>query len=432
MVGVPHPTTKARSALVRMALGPLTVLVLVSTPLGVRVAPAHPADEPHSTLEAFYRSWTDLVGRRESLEPAAFDSAFAVLVDSLFALDSLGPAILERRWKDLNPVDRMRFRRALARAIQHRVMGFTEATGKVPKLSLGDVEASGNAATLQYAVGEGRGRASLAVSMFRKTDGTWRVRDVNVDGQSMEEYYRHVVRRPLRSYSFAYMIARLGDYPYIILEDFESSPTDTLPPGWGWKGSDNDKRKPYRVREENGNKYLEATDRGESVILGKDIKWNLREYPYVSFRWRVHEIPKGGDERFDETVDSAAGIYFVYRRLLGKIPQSVKYVWSSTLPVGSAMLRDGVGKPWMVVADSGTDHLGEWRTYVFNLADAYEKTFGRRPPSKPIGIGVLSDANSTHSHAYADYDDIRALREAPPGVTGGVERILPTNEHARR
>ncbi|MFQ5690047.1 MAG: DUF3047 domain-containing protein [Gemmatimonadota bacterium] len=228
----------------------------------------------------------------------------------------------------------------------------------------------------------------------------------------------------LVSFSTPFLMNSFHQAPFVVLEDFESSPVGKLPVGWSWRSQDEHKKKPYRVREENSNKYLEATDDGESVILGKDVSWNLREYPYVSFRWRVHELPEGGDERFDDKVDSAAGVYFVYRKVFGKIPRSVKYVWSTTLPVGSAVRRAGVGKPWMIVADSGTEHLGEWRTHVFNLREAYERTFGGRPPNKPIGIGILSDANSTHSHAYADYDDIRVLRTADPGVTSGVERIL--------
>ena len=32
----------------------------------------------------------------------------------------------------------------------------------------------------------------------------------------------------------------------------------------------------------------------------------------------------------------------------GVIPVSVKYVWSSTLPVGSAVRREGIGRPWVV------------------------------------------------------------------------------------
>jgi hypothetical protein len=79
----------------------------------------------------------------------------------------------------------------------------------------------------------------------------------------------------------------------------------------------------------------------------------------------------------------------------------------------------------MVVIGSGTDGLGEWRTYTFDLRQAYRDTFGKNPPDKTEGIGILSDANSTQSKAFADYDDIRALRTVPKAVGSGVTQIMP-------
>lgn len=211
----------------------------------------------------------------------------------------------------------------------------------------------------------------------------------------------------------------------LVLEDFEAGPVGGLPEGWTWRGQDNKKIKPYAIREEEGNRYLAATDSGQSVILGKEMKWDLETYPYLSFRVRVHQIPVGGDERDDKKVDSAAGVYITYRKKYGLIPESVKYVWSSTLPVGAAVLRHGTGRPWMVVMGSGTDGLGEWRTYVFDLRQAYQDTFGKKLPDHAEGIGILSDANSTNSTAFADYDDFRALRSVSTPVGSGVTQIMP-------
>ncbi|NIP59962.1 MAG: DUF3047 domain-containing protein, partial [Gemmatimonadetes bacterium] len=265
----------------------------------------------------------------------------------------------------------------------------------------------------------------LSFVFAQDAEGRCRIVDVERAATSFVDATRTRVRRLTDEYSFAYMIGELGEYGYVVLEDFEDDSAGALPRSWGWKDSDDDEHKPYEVREENGNHYLAARDEGESVILGKEIKWDLEEYPYISFRVRVLEIPPGGDERFDKKVDSAAGLYFTYRKkMLGLIPEPVKYVWSSTLPVGAATIRDGIGRPWQVVFGSGREGLGEWRTYVFDLRQAYRDTFGGSPPSKPIGVGVLSDANSVGGTAYADYDDIRALKSAPPGTGSGVTQIL--------
>ncbi len=222
----------------------------------------------------------------------------------------------------------------------------------------------------------------------------------------------------------ARVLEQMADSDYIVLEDFEDGDIGQLPPGWQWRRDDDEKHKPYKVVQEDGNKYLAAEDNGESVILVKTIRWNIKQYPYISFRWRVHKIPEGGDERFHDKIDSAAGIYITYNRKLQVIPETVKWVWSSTLQVGATSRRSGgIGRPWNIVAASGTDSLGAWRTFVFNAYQAYIDTFGAEPPDRTLGIGVLSDANSTKSQAYADYDDIRALKtaNAGSGVTHFVE-----------
>lgn len=382
---------------------------------------------PRTTFEASFARWLRVLRQYETLGPDARRAATDAIVDTVFSLGSLAANVFPREWSSLTHHQQATFREALGASLHARALSLlTENNAAhLPSLRLRRERTRDGAATLEYVVTWSNGEEeSLRVEMRELQLHTWRITDLRYGGKSLVRWYRDMAGDLLKDYSFPYLIAVLGDYPAVILEDFEDGPLDGLPVGWTWKDSDDDKNKPYAVRREGGNNYLEATDNGESVILGKAVKWNLREFPYVSFRVRVHRVPQGGDERDDHKVDSAAGIYFIYRRRLGLIPESVKYVWSSTLPVGSAVQRRGIGRPWMVVLGSGTDDLGEWRTYVFNLAGAYRDTFGNDPPNKPIGIGILSDANSTHSQAYADYDDIRALRHVDTTVTSGVTQIL--------
>jgi hypothetical protein len=209
----------------------------------------------------------------------------------------------------------------------------------------------------------------------------------------------------------------------IVLEDFEEGPLDGLPPGWKARRYEDAARPPYRIQEENGNLFLRAEDRGENVMLYKEVRWNAREYPYLGFRWRIHAVPEGADERLEEKADSAAGIYLSYRRKLGIVPESVKFVWSGSLPAGAAFRRPGMGMPWTVVAGSGAPD-GSWRTFVYRTDEVYRKTFGKEPVDRPLGIGLLSDANSTGGFAAADYDDITVYR-SPPAAVGEIREILP-------
>jgi len=351
------------------------------------------------------------------------------LLKRTFDFDEVGRRIFgDGDWEELGEYRRSSFRGALAHLIRSRLLAATDSgrADATVEAAHDEPEKSGDLLRVRYDVEVGERDVTLDVFTAASSEGSCGIVDLRIDDQELVKDTREQVEDLIDEYSFNYMIARLSDADHVVLEDFEATPEGELPVGWGWRDGDDAKNKPYRVRSENGNKYLEATDEGESVILGRDVRWDVWTYPYISFRVRVRRIPEGGNERYDDLVDSAAGIYVTLNtKFFGKIPESVKYVWSSTLPVGTAVRREGIGRPWQVVMGSGTEGLGEWRTYVFDVRQAYTDTFGDLPPSKTHGIGVLSDANSLDAQAYADYDDFRALRTAPPGVTSGVEQILP-------
>lgn len=390
---------------------------------------------PGSTkrIRSAYRQLDDLLERRGSLSRETFERRLASLVAEAMAPEVTGARIFgQDGWASLGDHRRGEFTAALTRYVRRKLLAFVEADGgALPEIraSQDEVESENGGVATDYWLVRNGSTEPVTFHLATGADDACGVVDVRGLDAGLVERARARVQKLRQDYSFPYMIAEIGGYDHVVLEDFERTPVGELPVGWTWKDQDDDKNKPYRVRVEDGNKYLEATDEGESVILGREIKWNLDEYPLVSFRVRVNEIPEGADERYDDRVDSAAGLYFtVKKKMFGLIPESVKYVWSSTLPVGSATIRDGIGRPWQVVFGTGKEGLGEWRTYYFDLRQAYRDTFGGNPPSKPLGVGVLSDANSMNSKAYADYDDIRALRSAPPGVTvtSGVREILET------
>ncbi len=378
-------------------------------------------------IDATYARWVRLRRMGGDIGNDEFAKRAEELVGEVFSLDGMSTRILGGRWQDLDEVRRSQFTQALARSVRFTLVEYFEDSGETPALrpAAEEMTVEGGVVEARYWLVSPDSSDWFTFRLAADGAGSCGIVDIRKGNRSLLGNLKRQVKELLDDYSFPYMIAELGHYGAVVLADFENDVEGELPKGWTWRGSDKDKNKPYRVKVEGGNRYLEATDEGESVILGHEIKWNLDEFPYVSFRVRVHQIPEGGDERDNKKVDSAAGIYFTYRKkFFGKIPESAKYVWSSTLPVGSAVRRDGIGRPWQIVFGSGEEGLGEWRTYVFDLRQAYTLTFGGTAPSKSIGVGILSDANSLKLKAYADYDDIRALREAPPGVTSGITEIL--------
>ncbi len=370
--------------------------------------------------------WRSLLAGRGQLSSDEFADRSVEMIDRTVAVGVIAQEIFRDDWDGMRSAERTRFLAALRISLRDGLVSFLEdeMRGTVPTLTpTGD---GNDPSAIEYSLETPNGRTRELTLRLAKTGGeACKIVDIEYDGDELLREYRDRVDDLIDDYSFPYMIAKLGNHDELILDDFESSPLGRFPVGWDQREDDDEP--PYRIREEGGNRYLEATDEGESVIIGLEEAWNLDDYPYISFRLRVNRIPEGADERDDERVDSAAGVYVTIKKVaFGRIPESVKYVWSATLPVGAATRREGIGRPWQVVVGSGSEGLGEWRTYVFDLRDAYRRTFGGNPGSKPAGIGVLSDANDMESYAYADYDDFKALKRAPAGVTGGVvERMRP-------
>ncbi len=160
----------------------------------------------------------------------------------------------------------------------------------------------------------------------------------------------------------------------------------------------------YKVEEENGKKFIRAYDNQDlSVRILDDFLWPLSKYPNFSWQWRARELPKGAHEDNHEGNDSACGVYVAFGNLSGV---ALKYVWSTTLPVGHVWEKDP-GKFYIIVAASGASKLNQWQTVKVNIAEDYKKYFKKDPKKDPSGIGLLTDGNATHSPASCDYMDFK-------------------------
>ncbi|MCB0308432.1 MAG: DUF3047 domain-containing protein [Bdellovibrionales bacterium] len=197
--------------------------------------------------------------------------------------------------------------------------------------------------------------------------------------------------------------------PVAILEDFEGFSKGDVP-SKGWRTRDGSARGIYEIAEENGNKFLRATYTTKSVQYFKESGWNISAHPWLVWKWRVHDLPKGADERKGETNDSAAGVYVLFP---GKwfIPRTIKYVWSTTVPVGTVIKRDD--RFPVIVLRSGAEHKDKWVFEKRNVLEDYKELFDLKL-ANPKAIGFLTDANSVKGKASADYDDFKSTSD--PGL----------------
>jgi len=177
---------------------------------------------------------------------------------------------------------------------------------------------------------------------------------------------------------------------------------ENLPTGWHPSRKDISM---FSIQKEMNKEFLRVKTEGGCTSIGKKHNFSVELYPFLSWKWRIHQLPSGGDETKRNKNDSGAGIYVIFK---GKFKSNdiIKYVWSSTLPPGTITNSPYNSRVRIVVLRSGTEKKGQWITQKVNIKEDYRRFFGKNPPEVEV-IGLLSDADNTDSEAIADYDDIQ-------------------------
>ncbi len=195
----------------------------------------------------------------------------------------------------------------------------------------------------------------------------------------------------------------------LVIDNFADYQAGKFPSKWRtWPFQRGKAQEVYQIAEENGRKYLKAKDDKDlSQQTMRYFNWDLERYPYLSWKWRARELPKGAAENDDNKNDSACGVYVIIGTYTG---DAIKYVWSTSLPVAQTVTRRD-GKLKIKVADSGALNLNKWVSHTVNVPADYKELFGGELKKKPSGIAVLTDGNATHTAAACDYADFTISKE---------------------
>ncbi len=211
----------------------------------------------------------------------------------------------------------------------------------------------------------------------------------------------------------------------ILLEDFESYPVGGVPTRWK---TNKDRslipitpelmieRENSFVRQEAGNRFVRIATIDQAFRLtlsnGEQYDWDVRENSRIRWDWRAMELPEGAREDKRNSNDTGAAFYVTFSTdWLGR-PRSIKYTYSSTLPVGSTASY-GVLKV-LVVASAPENGTGEWMTIERDVVEDYKMLFGKSPANRPEMIMLWSDSDTKNSTAVADFDNIILLGQVVP------------------
>ena len=207
----------------------------------------------------------------------------------------------------------------------------------------------------------------------------------------------------------------------IVIDDFEGYVTGVQP--HRWKRPHKKSRsvidiQPALERDDDyfeivqdGSKAARAYTRDESVQIvrlnGDGYQWDLATHPRLAWRWKAVALPEGAREDTDKYNDTGGAVYVTFdsKDWLGR-PRSIKYTYSSTLPVGTTA---SYGPLRVLVVSSGADGIGRWMRIERDVAADFKRLFGRDEAPPPGFITLWGDTDNTDGISDVYFDDIELL-----------------------
>jgi len=162
----------------------------------------------------------------------------------------------------------------------------------------------------------------------------------------------------------------------------------------------------WMIKVNHGKPEISVCGDAESCLHLKSVKSSfglehkvdveLGEMPWLAWKWKVAQLPAGGDFRRASSDDQAAQILVAFddKRIL-------TYIWDSTAPKGS--MQNASSIPFVhifaVVCRSGQTEANQWVTETRNVAADYERAYGKPAPRVK---GLRLQINSQHTGTVAE------------------------------
>lgn len=185
----------------------------------------------------------------------------------------------------------------------------------------------------------------------------------------------------------------------------------------------------YRLAREDELTCLQMESEGGASALVLNDRFNVYEYPKLTWRWKVHNIYKKGDSSSKKGDDYPARLYVMFRYdddsasftkqikyavaklLYGEYPpdSSLNYIWANREDASDIITNAYTDQAKMIPVSRGKKDLDSWKTYAVNIVADYRSAFEKEPPAEAT-IAVMIDGDNTGEAASACIDFIRIFR----------------------
>lgn len=182
----------------------------------------------------------------------------------------------------------------------------------------------------------------------------------------------------------------------------------------------------YSTAQENGLVILKAAADGAASAYVHFARLEPARLPIIEWRWRTDALIGAADNRNPKLEDAPVRVIVGFDGDKTRLPEqeqrrfnraktlsgrdlpyaTLMYIWENKAPVGTVIPSAHTAQLKMIVAESGPQGVGAWRTYQRNLVQDYQRAFGTAP-GRILGLAVMTDTDNTDSKAEGFYGEIR-------------------------
>jgi hypothetical protein len=152
---------------------------------------------------------------------------------------------------------------------------------------------------------------------------------------------------------------------------------------------------PPAIVQDGGRAVLQLMTEGEAMRMGRQLRIDVKQTPWLSWEWKPLVLPAGGDVRDTSRNDQAGRVSVIFEGM-----KAILYVWDTNAPVGTEVQPDAfeIFRRVLVVVRSGPVGLGQWSAERRNVREDYRRMFGEEPrPVKLVGLETHSNDTRTRT-----------------------------------
>ena len=167
-----------------------------------------------------------------------------------------------------------------------------------------------------------------------------------------------------------------------------------------------DAKTKYSVGSNENGKFLRAEAENSASGLGKEIKINLNETPFLNITWKVEKDLPGIDESTKKGHDYAARVFVVKKT--GVTPLSnraMNYVFSSNNEIDAFHPSPFTKKSIDYILSTTKENFNEWVTVKVNVKKHFKK-FHNLDLDEINGLAIMSDTDNSKLKAISYYQNI--------------------------